>query len=135
MFEGKLGEKGFKQWLDENNFQYNEWLEYEGADEYDFLVYTPQERRLDVKTRTQLFHRRTVEMVEQMKMRPKDIFVSCKLNKGLNGFTVDLLGWATRDDFVNKGTIENLGYLDNHVLYDRQLRDMNELAKILVRKE
>lgn len=38
---------------------------------------------------------------------------------------VRLLGWFTREDLLTQGKIENQGYLDNYVMYDRQLRRWN----------
>ena len=40
-----------------------------------------------------------------------------------------LLGWFTREDLLTQGKIENQGYLDNYVMYDRQLRPMESLAR------
>ena len=36
---------------------------------------------------------------------------------------------VTREDLLTQGKIENQGYLDNYVMYDRQLRPMESLAR------
>ena len=40
---------------------------------------------------------------------------------------VSLLGWFTGSDMTNKNRVENNGYLDNYVMYDSDLRPMEEL--------
>ncbi len=50
---------------------------YDERDEYDFLLANATESlKVDVKTRTENFHIRTLEMVEQAQSHPKDIFIS-----------------------------------------------------------
>lgn len=133
MLEGKLGEKGFKMFLIENNIPFIEdHSSPHERDEYDFLLRTESKRfLLDVKTRTKHFHTRTLEMVEQAKSHPKDIFISVRLFPERN--TVKLLGWYTFEDMINVNRIENNGYLDNYVMYDSDLRPMESLySKVLV---
>ena len=78
MFEGKLGEKIFKLFLIANNIRFQEdSSSYREADTYDFIL--PDNTTIDVKTRTQNFHVRTLEMVEQFKQKPKDIYISVRL--------------------------------------------------------
>ena len=132
MLEGKLGEKGFKMFLIENNIPFIEdHSSPQKRDEYDFLLKTTYKNfLLDVKTRTKHFHTRTLEMVEQAKSHPKDIFISVRLFPEQN--KVKLLGWYTFEDMVNINRIENNGYLDNYVMYDSDLRPMESLYDILL---
>ena len=107
MFEGKLGEKIFKQYMIENNIE--------------FIV--------DVKTRTKEYHTRTLEMVEQFQKKPKDIYISVRLfPDDYNGF---IIGWIGKNDFKSINRIENQGYLDNYVFYDNDLRDINDLIPLI----
>lgn len=132
MFEGKLGEKAFKQFLLDNGIPFIEdhssWTE---RDAYDFLLATVEaEYLLDVKTRTKSFHTRTLEMVEQAHSHPKDIFVSARLHP--ERYVVQLLGWYSYEDMTTAGRIENNGYLDNFVMYDSDLRPLDELYHLLL---
>ena len=67
MLEGKLGEKAFKLFLQDNGIRFEEdHSSYEERDEYDFLLQgSGLCLRVDVKTRTEEFHIRTLELVEQ----------------------------------------------------------------------
>lgn len=124
MYEGKLGEKIFKEYLIEHNFLYTEDNSpHTEPDNYDFLI---QGTTFDVKTRTKAFHRRTLEMVEQLENRQKDIYISVYLEE--NKTNGKIVGWGTREDFLNTNPIENNGYLDNYVLYDNQLRSIEDLT-------
>ena len=100
-------------------------------DEYDFLLINATERlKVDVKTRTEKFHVRTLEMVEQAQSHPKDIFISVRLFRETN--EVKLLGWFTYEDMIKKNQIENQGYLDNYVMYDKDLRSISTLERDLL---
>lgn len=130
MFEGKLGEKAFKMFLIDNDFSFTEDSSpADERDEYDFLLHKNGLNKLliDVKTRTKQFHIRTLEMVEQFKNHPKNLYISARLYEGTH--IVDLLGWYTAEDMVNKGKIENNGYLDNYVMYDNDLRPMESFIQ------
>ena len=131
MFEGKLGEKAVKMFFLDNNISFLEDNSpHYQRDEYDFmLIKKNQKITIDVKTRTENFHIRTLEMVEQAKNHPKDIFISVRLFKGK--YKVKLLGWFTYKDMITKNQIENQGYLDNYVMYDKDLRPMEDFDKIL----
>ncbi len=134
MFEGKLGEKAVKVLLNDNGVCYEEdKSSFDERDEYDFLLINENETlKVDVKTRTESFHVRTLEMVEQAKAHPKDIYISVRLFRESN--TVRLIGWFTYEDMINKNQIENQGYLDNYVMYDKDLRPITELMnKVLIR--
>lgn len=133
MLEGKLGEKGFKMFLTENGIPFIEdHSSPQERDEYDFLLSTTAKQYLfDVKTRTKSFHTRTLEMVEQAQSHPKDIFISAQLFTERNA--VKLLGWYTFQDMINAGRIENNGYLENYVMYDSDLRPIEELYHILLK--
>lgn len=127
MFEGKLGEKAVKMLFDDNGICYEEdETSFDERDEYDFLLINESEcLKVDVKTRTENFHIRTLEIVEQARNHPKDIFISVRLFKESN--SVRLLGWYTYEDMVVKNQVENQGYLDNYVMYDNDLRPISEL--------
>ena len=72
MFEGKLGEKAVKILLIDNDINFVEdTSSYDEPDEYDFLLVNENEQlKIDVKTRTEDYHIRTLEMVEQAKNKP-----------------------------------------------------------------
>lgn len=131
MFEGKLGEKAVKLFLIENNIPFEEDnTPHTERDKYDFIVFTESETlKIDVKTRTEDFHIRTLELVEQAQNHPKDIYISARLYRETN--QVELLGWFTYREMINIGRIENQGYLDNYVIYDNELHPMNEFFNII----
>lgn len=132
MFEGKLGEKAIKLLLIENHISFIEdTSSFDERDEYDFLLVNDSEQlKIDVKTRTEDFHIRTLEMVEQAKTHPKDIYISVRLYRDSN--TVVVLGWFSYNDMMRKGKIENQGYLDNYVMYDCDLRPIADLEKYVL---
>lgn len=131
MFEGKLGEKIFKMILNENNIAYNEDnSSHTEADLFDFIM--PDNATVDVKTRTQVFHTRTLEMVEQYHKNPKTLYVSVRLfTEAKQGF---IIGWCTKEDIININRIENNGYLDNYVLHDNELKPIADLIDIFKQK-
>jgi hypothetical protein len=134
MFEGKLGEKAIKQWFEEGGIKYEEdSSHHEVADDYDFIIWKADGTKLkvDVKTRTKSFHVRTLEMVEQILKKPKDIYVSVRLYGEKAPYEVELIGFATAKDFTSKNRIQNLGYLDNYVLFDNELIPMDKLETYL----
>ncbi len=67
MFEGKLGEKAIKLFFLDNHISFIEdTSSFDERDEFDFLLVNESEQlKVDVKTRTENFHIRTLEMVEQ----------------------------------------------------------------------
>lgn len=132
MFEGKLGEKAIKLLLIDNHISFIEdTSSYDERDEFDFLLVNENERlKVDVKTRTEDYHIRTLEMVEQAKTHPKDIYISVRLFRESN--TVVILGWFSYKDMLRKGRIENQGYLDNYVMYDSDLRPILDLEKYVL---
>ena len=137
MFEGKLGEKAIKQFFIDNNIRFVEdKTSHEEADDYDFLVCDLEgnELKVDVKTRTKSFHTRTLEMVEQMRNKPKDIYFSVRLYDA-KPFEVELLGYAWKSDFLQINRIQNQGYLDNYVLFDNELKDVNNIIDKLQKNE
>lgn len=128
MFEGKLGEKIFKEFLISNGLDFVEdQSPCDEADEYDFLI---NNLLIDVKTRTKSFHVRTLEMVEQFQNKPKNIYVSVYLHQNLR--EGEILGWFTSDDLLYKNRIENNGYLDNYVMYDDDLRPLEDLIPYII---
>ena len=134
MFEGKLGEKAIKLLLTDNHINFIEdTSSYDERDEYDFLLVNENEQlKVDVKTRTEDFHIRTLEMVEQAETHPKDIYISVRLFRESN--TVVILGWFSYKDMIRKGQIENQGYLDNYVMYDSDLRPILDLEKYVLNR-
>lgn len=89
-----------------------------------------EQLKVDVKTRTEDFHIRTLEMVEQAETPPKDIYISVRLFRESN--TVVILGWFSYKGMIMKGRIENQGYLDNYVMYDSDLRPILDLEKYVL---
>ena len=132
MFEEKLGEKAVKLLLTDNHISFIEdTSSYDERDEFDFLLVNENEQlKVDVKTRTEDFHIRTLEMVEQAETHPKDIYISVRLFRESN--TVVILGWFSYKDMIRKGRIENQGYLDNNVMYDSDLRPILDLEKYVL---
>ena len=132
MFEGKLGEKAIKLLLTDSHISFIEdTSSYDERDEFDFLLVNENEQlKVDVKTRTEDFHIRTLEMVEQAETHPKDIYISVRLFRESN--TVVILGWFSYKDMIRKGRIENQGYLDNYVMYDSDLRPILDLEKYVL---
>ena len=132
MFEGKLGEKAIKLLFSDNHISFIEdTSSYDERDEFDFLLVNENEQlKVDVKTRTEDFHIRTLEMVEQAETHPKDIYISVRLFRERN--TVVILGWFSYKDMIRKGRIENQGYLDNYVMYDSDLRPILDLEKYVL---
>ncbi len=133
MFEGKLGEKGIKQYFLDNKIQFTEdTSSHRDADNYDFIIYfNNKEYLVDVKTRTQKFHTRTLEMVKQMNSKNIDIYLSVKLEKVSTEYQIVILGWCYKEDFIKINRIQNQGYLDNYVLYDNELRHIETLKNNL----
>jgi hypothetical protein len=128
MFEGKLGEKIFKMFLLNHEIDFEEdSTSHENADFFDFILVDGT--KIDVKTRTKDFHTRTLEMVEQFEKSPKEIYISIRLYpEKKEGFIV---GWCTKEDIVSINRVENNGYLDNYVLFDKELRPVKDLLKKL----
>jgi hypothetical protein len=137
MLEGKLGEKAIKQFFLDNNIKFIEdQSSHQVADLFDFIVFDGEnnELKVDVKTRTKNFHTRTLEMVEQMINKPKDIYFSVRLYN-TTPYTVELIGYALKVDFLNINRIENQGYLDNYVLYDNELKLINSITNKLLKND
>lgn len=132
MLEGKLGEKAVKLLFTDNHIAFLEdTSSFDERDAFDFLLVNESEQfKVDVKTRTEDFHIRTLEMVEQAATHPKDIYISVRLFRESN--TVVLLGWFSYKDMIRKGKIENLGFLDNYVMYDSDLRPIADLEKYVL---
>lgn len=132
MAEGKYGEKAFKMILQDNAIPFEEdRTTHRERDKYDFLLRTPErEYKVDVKTRTEDFHTRTLEIKAQADgPYRKDIYVSARLHRP---YSIEFLGWYTREDMLNANHVENNGYLDNYVMYDNELRPMSELETEII---
>ena len=138
MFEGKLGEKVVKHFFDNNDIFYVEDnSSHKEADNFDFIVFLKknnQQIKVDVKTRTENFHTRTLEMLEQFNKRPKDVYISIRLYRSVP-YTADIIGYCTRKDFLQINRVENNGYLYNYVLFDHELKDINRLKSHLKKNE
>ncbi len=133
MFEGKLGEKGIKQFFIQTEINFEEdKSSHTDADEYDFIVYgTRKKHFVDVKTRTQKFHIRTLEMVKQLQRKKIDIYISVRLFKSYKDYKINIIGWCSKNDILKINRIENNGYLDNYVMYDKELKKIDSFKKIL----
>ncbi len=147
MFVGKLGERAFQAWLETLGVEFvADASPPTEADRYDFLV---GGKTIDVKTFTQEYHTRLLEMVEQYAKLPKDCYVAVRLRfgpfdvqqrgaalefdfAGLRERTAHLVGWAGRAE-VGSAPVENNGYRDNYRIWLRDLRDMPQLAAELRR--
>jgi hypothetical protein len=137
MYEGKLGEKAIKKLFIDNNIKFIEdSSSHEEADFYDFIVFTNDDKQLkiDVKTRTQDFHIRTLEMVEQFNNKPKDIYISVRLYHEVLPY-VQILGFTTNKQILRINRIENNGYLDNYVLFDNELKEISILINNIKKNE
>lgn len=133
MFEGKLGEKGIKQFFIQNEINFVEdKSSHTDADNYDFIVHgTSKKYFVDVKTRTQQFHIRTLEMVKQLQRKKIDIYISVQLFKSDKDYKINIIGWCSKNDIIKINRIENHGYLDNYVMYDNELKKIDSLKEIL----
>ena len=128
MFEGKLGEKIFKMFLVDNSIKFEEdKTNYDEADYFDFIL--NGKLTVDIKTRTQDFHIRTLEMKEQFEKKPKGIYISIRLYPDTKEGII--VGWFLKEDLIKINRVENNGYLDNYVLYDEELRPISELIDML----
>lgn len=127
MYYGKLGEKAFKKWLMDNEIPFLEDdTGPDQADEYDFLV---NGYRIDVKTRTEPFHKRTLEMVEQFHNRPKDIYIGAYYNK-VND-EVEFYGYICANRLSTLHRPQSMGYRKNYWVYDEEMSPIENLIEIL----
>lgn len=130
MFEGKLGEKIVKLFLQENRITFEEDnSDFKEADLFDFKL--PNGYLIDVKTRTKDFHTRTLELVEQFQRKPKDIYISVRLNNDLSSGYI--IGWFSKKDLLRINRIENQGYLNNYTMYDSDLRNIKQLYDLCLK--
>ena len=137
MLEGKIGEKSVKQLFDEHNIYYVEdQSNYWEEDEFDFIVYDKKgdPHTVDVKTRTENFHIRTLEMVEQFEKNPKSVYISVRLFKKSSPPRLTILGYCTKNDISRINRVENNGYLDNYVLFDNELKSIDILLEKIKKK-
>lgn len=136
MFEGKLGERAFGAWLAMEGISNTpDSSAHNVADVFDFMV---GGRAIDVKTYTQVSHRRLLEMVEQYQRGAKDYYVATRLHYSpfdvhiqsgeivfdLGAVTtqfVDIIGWASGRQ-VGEAQVENVGYKDNYRIWLDDLR-------------
>lgn len=125
MYYGKLGEKAFKQVLLNSNIDFLEDTSGpDQADEYDFLV---KGFKIDVKTRTKRFHKKTLEMVKQFKERSKDVYVGAYYNEQKE--EVDLYGYIRADKLAELPEPESNGYEENYWVYDNEMEPLIRLIE------
>ena len=91
MYAGKLGEGYVKDMLDYYGIPY---LEDEKPDEdpdnFDLLI---GGKKVDVKTKRSTKYTDLIEMVEQVKNRPKDLFINVHVN--VETLEAEFIGWTT----------------------------------------
>lgn len=129
MYEGKIGEKAFRSLLDIWEISYVE--DKTGPDKADYYDFKVGELKIDVKTRTEKFHRNTLEMVSQFKKRPKDLYISAYYNR--NEDTVTMLGCITAHDLKNANHPKKFGFKENYYTTDNQLNDIEEVLTDLAK--
>ncbi|WP_050540525.1 hypothetical protein KQH69_07210 [Streptococcus sanguinis] len=126
MYEGKLGEQAFAVWLKNEGIEFTEdRTSHDEADKFDFIV---KGYKIDVKTRTEDYQTRTLEMVEQFYKRPKDIYVGARLYRDKN--EVELYGIISANKLKKLGQIEKFGYKEDFFAYDSQLSPIQLLKDL-----
>lgn len=123
MYEGKLGEEAFKYILMSHDIPFIvDQTGYDSADDYDFLV---NGYRVDVKTRTQEYQIRTLEMVDQFHSKPKDIYVGVRLYR--EDDKAEIYGYITADNLKNANAPKSFGFKLNYWAYDYQMAPIEKL--------
>lgn len=126
-FIGKLGEEAFKFLLVERNKWYKEDRGKDNrVDKYDFMVKQEgQNRTIDVKTRDGEKHRSILEFKKRIDNgHGKDIYISMM---HIEPFTIEVLGYALREDFLELNIVKNFGWDDNYSVPDNKLRKLSTL--------
>ena len=70
-------------------------------------------------------------MVKQLHRKKIDVYISVRLIRVAQTFKIKIIGWTTKNDILKLNRVENNGYLDNYVLYDKELRDITEFGSWL----
>lgn len=97
---GKIGEFAFESYLISRGIEYvPDETGPDTDDDYDFMI---GEILIDVKTRTETYHRRTLERVIQYQKKPKDIYVSVKYIENIDPNHAYILGFITSDILTKK---------------------------------
>lgn len=139
---GYLGEYGFQFWCKQNNID----IEYlgeiigTGPDNGDFK--TKIGLIIDVKTQENKFTPQEdwrCEVTDDQIKRPADVYVFCKLRIVDNTYTLYIVGWENKNDFVNKAVYRKKGDIlrGRTVHYPKwdltilELKPLTELAKTL----
>ena len=60
-----------------------------------------------------------------------DIYISVQLFKLSDDYEIKIIGWCTKEDMLQINRIENNGYLDNYVMYDKELRKIDNLKNYI----
>lgn len=127
MYEGKIGEKAFRALLIEYGISFKEdSTNHDEADLYDFLV---GNLKIDIKTRTEDYQTRTLEMVEQFTRRPKDIYVGARYRRELA--TVEFYGYIEAEELKNANPAQGFGYKTNYWASDDQMKPIEDLLSLL----
>ena len=70
-------------------------------------------------------------MVKQFQTKRIDIYISVQLFKLSGDYEIKIIGWCTKEDMLQINRIENNGYLDNYVMYDKELRKIDNLKNYI----
>jgi hypothetical protein len=134
MNEGKLGERAFEAWLKQEGISFiPDSSNFDEADSYDFII---NGYKVDVKTRVAdvgAKKTRTLEMVEQFRTRPKDIYVGASYFTKTD--TIEFYGFISAKKLEKLNPIENQGYKNNYVAYDKQLTPMSSFKELVVNRK
>ena len=57
--------------------------------------------------------------------------ISVQLFKLSGDYEIKIIGWCTKEDMLQINRIENNGYLDNYVMYDKELRKIDNLKNYI----
>jgi len=130
MYEGKLGEQAFAAWLKNEGIEFTEdRTGYDEADKFDFVI---KGYKVDVKTRTEDYQTRTLEMVDQFYQRPKDIYIGARLHRDRN--EVELYGVISAKNLEKLNQISSFGYKKDFYAYDNQLSTMEEFKEFMKKR-
>ena len=125
MYYGKLGEKAFKKILRDSKIDFLEdTTGPDEADKYDFLI---KGFKIDVKTRTKKYHKKTLEMVKQFKERPKDIYVGAYYDEQKE--EVNLYGYIKAVELEKLHMPVSNGYGKNYWAYYNEMEPIDRLIE------
>lgn len=72
-------------------------------------------------------------MVEQFRTRPKDIYVGASYFTKTD--TIEFYGFISAKKLEKLNPIENQGYKNNNVAYDKQLTPMSSFKELVVNRK